>query len=37
VQQYVDAGYDHLHFHQIGPDQEGFIDYWRRELRAALS
>jgi G6PDH family F420-dependent oxidoreductase len=37
VQQYVDAGYDHLYFHQIGPDQEGFLDYWRRELRAALS
>ena len=37
VQQYVDAGYDHLYFHQIGPDQEGFLDYWHRELRAALS
>jgi len=37
VQQYVDAGYDHLYFHQIGPDQDGFLDYWHRELRAALS
>jgi G6PDH family F420-dependent oxidoreductase len=37
VQQYVDAGYDHLYFHQIGPDQDGFLDYWHRELRPALS
>ena len=31
-----DAGVDHLHFHQVGPDQRGFIDWWRHELRAAL-
>jgi G6PDH family F420-dependent oxidoreductase len=37
VQQYVDAGYDHLYFHQIGPDQDGFLRYWERELRAALT
>src|SRR4051794_28989561 len=36
VQQYVDAGYDHLYFHQIGDDQEGFVRYWETELRAAL-
>ncbi|HEX4529023.1 MAG TPA: TIGR03557 family F420-dependent LLM class oxidoreductase [Acidimicrobiia bacterium] len=36
VQQYVDAGYDHLYFHQIGPDQDGFFRYWERELRDAL-
>ena len=37
VEQYVDAGYDHLYFHQIGGDQEGFLDYWERNLRDALS
>jgi hypothetical protein len=36
VQQYADAGYDHLYFHQIGPDQDGFFRYWERELRDAL-
>jgi coenzyme F420-dependent glucose-6-phosphate dehydrogenase len=36
VQKYVDAGYDHLYFHQIGEDQEGFFRYWERELRDAL-
>lgn len=33
---YRDAGVDHLHFHQVGPDQRGFIDWWRHELQAAL-
>jgi G6PDH family F420-dependent oxidoreductase len=36
VRQYLDAGYDHLHFHQIGPDQEGFLGFWSSELRPAL-
>ena len=29
----IDAGVDHLYFHQIGPDQEGFIDFWQSQLR----
>jgi G6PDH family F420-dependent oxidoreductase len=33
---YVDAGYDHLYFHQIGPDQEGFFRFWERELEPSL-
>jgi G6PDH family F420-dependent oxidoreductase len=37
VAQYRDAGYDHLYFHQIGPDQEGFVRYWESELRDALA
>ena len=37
VDQYVDAGFDHLYFHQIGPDQRGFFDFWQEELRPALS
>jgi G6PDH family F420-dependent oxidoreductase len=37
VAQYAEAGYDHLYFHQIGRDQHGFLEYWRRELRDALS
>ncbi len=36
VQQYVDAGYDHLYFHQIGDDQDGFFRFWESELRDAL-
>jgi len=36
VRQYADAGYDHLYFHQIGPDQEGFFRFWTEELSPAL-
>jgi G6PDH family F420-dependent oxidoreductase len=36
VRNYVEAGYDHLYFHQIGPDQEGFLRHWDAELRDAL-
>lgn len=37
VRQYLDAGYDHLYFHQIGDDQAGFFDFWERELRDGVS
>jgi coenzyme F420-dependent glucose-6-phosphate dehydrogenase len=36
VRQYLSAGYDHLYFHQIGPDQDGFFRFWQRELQPAL-
>jgi coenzyme F420-dependent glucose-6-phosphate dehydrogenase len=36
VRKYRDAGYDHLYFHQVGPDQDGFFQYWERELAPAL-
>jgi len=36
VAKYLDAGYDHLYFHQIGPDQAGFFEFWERELQHAL-
>ena len=29
----IEAGVDHLYFHQVGPDQEGFIDFWKSSLR----
>jgi G6PDH family F420-dependent oxidoreductase len=36
AKKYTDAGFDHLHFHQVGPDQRGFIDFWKSTLSAAL-
>jgi G6PDH family F420-dependent oxidoreductase len=36
VREYERAGYDHLYFHQVGPDQDGFFDFWREELQPAL-
>ena len=32
----VDAGVDHVYFHQVGPDQEGFFDFYRRERQPEL-
>jgi hypothetical protein len=32
----ISAGVDHLYFHQIGPDQEGFIEFWKAELEPEL-
>ena len=37
VQEFVDAGFDHLYFHQVGPDQDGFFGFWVDELQPALS
>jgi G6PDH family F420-dependent oxidoreductase len=33
---YVDAGFDHVYFHQIGPDQAGFLTFCERELLPRL-
>jgi hypothetical protein len=32
IRQFEQAGFTHVYLHQIGPDQEGFIDFARREL-----
>ena len=36
VQKMIDAGIDHIYFHQIGPDQEGFCAFWEEELQPKL-
>jgi G6PDH family F420-dependent oxidoreductase len=33
----LDAGVDNLYFHQIGSDQEGFVDVWTSEIQPALT
>ena len=30
------AGYDHVCLHQVGPEQEGFIRFFEREIRPRL-
>lgn len=32
VKEYIDAGFDHVYFHQVGPDQEGFFRFYQQEL-----
>jgi G6PDH family F420-dependent oxidoreductase len=36
AQQYVDAGYDHLVTQNAGPDPDGFLDFFTRELARPL-
>ena len=35
--QAIEAGVDHLYFHQIGDDQEGFVEFWSGEIQPALT
>lgn len=37
AQKAIEAGVDHLYFHQVGPDQEGFIEFWKAELAKPLA
>jgi G6PDH family F420-dependent oxidoreductase len=32
LKEYEDAGYTHVYFHQIGPDQAGFIEFAKSQL-----
>jgi coenzyme F420-dependent glucose-6-phosphate dehydrogenase len=34
IEEYAEAGFDHVYIHQIGPDQEGFLRFAARELLA---
>lgn len=32
IQKYIDAGYDHVYVHQIGPDQDGFFRFYEERV-----
>ncbi|MDP8958740.1 MAG: TIGR03557 family F420-dependent LLM class oxidoreductase [Actinomycetota bacterium] len=32
IARYAEAGYDHVYVHQVGPQQEGFFDFYQREV-----
>jgi G6PDH family F420-dependent oxidoreductase len=36
VDVYLDAGFDHLYFHQVGHEQAGFFEFWQNELQPEL-
>ena len=36
IQPYLDAGFDHVYLHQVGPDQEGFLRFAETELLPRL-
>jgi G6PDH family F420-dependent oxidoreductase len=37
IQQFLDAGFDEAYVHQVGPDQDGFFDFYERELLGAAA
>lgn len=37
AREFVDAGYDHVYFHQVGPDQEKFLEFSAERLLPALA
>lgn len=32
INKFIEAGYDHIFIHQLGPKQEGFIDFYKDEI-----
>ena len=32
IQKFVDAGFDHVYVHQIGPNQDAFLDFYESEV-----
>jgi coenzyme F420-dependent glucose-6-phosphate dehydrogenase len=36
VKEFVEAGFDHVYVHQIGPDQEGFFRFYERDVLPKL-
>jgi hypothetical protein len=36
IKQYVDAGFDEVYVSQIGPDQEGFLEFFKQEVGPRL-
>jgi G6PDH family F420-dependent oxidoreductase len=37
IQEYADAGFDHVSIHQIGPNQEAFMEFYAREIFPKIS
>jgi G6PDH family F420-dependent oxidoreductase len=36
IRKYAEAGFDHVYVHQIGPDQQGFMRFYQREVMPRL-
>jgi len=37
VQSFIDAGFDHVYIHHVGPDQLGFLTFAEKELLPRLT
>lgn len=36
IEEFFDAGYDHVYIHQVGPDQDAFFDFYEKEVLPRL-
>ena len=36
IRKYLDAGYEYVYVHQVGNEQDGFFDFYRREVLPKL-
>ncbi|GAB4515344.1 MAG: LLM class F420-dependent oxidoreductase [Anaerolineae bacterium] len=36
IQEFASAGYDHIYVHQVGPDQEGFFNFYEKQVLPAF-
>jgi coenzyme F420-dependent glucose-6-phosphate dehydrogenase len=36
IRAFAEAGFDHVYVHQVGPDQEGMLEFYAREILPAL-
>ncbi|MBV8162553.1 MAG: TIGR03557 family F420-dependent LLM class oxidoreductase, partial [Acidimicrobiia bacterium] len=36
IRTYLDAGYEYVYVHQVGRDQDGFVDFYRRQVLPKL-
>jgi coenzyme F420-dependent glucose-6-phosphate dehydrogenase len=36
IREFADAGFSHVYVHQVGPDQEGFFSFYKREVLPKL-
>jgi coenzyme F420-dependent glucose-6-phosphate dehydrogenase len=32
IQEFIDTGFDHIYVHQVGPDQEGFFNFYQEHI-----
>jgi G6PDH family F420-dependent oxidoreductase len=37
IEEWEQAGFDHIALHQVGPDQKGFFRFWEQELQPKLA
>jgi coenzyme F420-dependent glucose-6-phosphate dehydrogenase len=37
IQEFVDVGIENVYVHQVGPDQKGFFEFYRREILPAFA